>query len=87
MIVDLSTSEYDLLQAFLEAPQRVLSRDQLLDAARNRIATGFDRSIDVQVSRLRRKIEGDIDSNDDTRSMIKTIRGQGYMFVPSVIRK
>lgn len=86
--IDLSTSEYDLLQAFLNAPQRVLTRDQLLDAARNRIATGFDRSIDVQVSRLRRKIDGDggADSTDDTRSKIKTIRGQGYMFMPEVIK-
>jgi two-component system, OmpR family, response regulator len=82
--IELSTSEYDLLQAFINAPQRVLTRDQLLDAARNRIATGFDRSIDVQVSRLRRKIDGDGDGNDDTTSKIKTIRGQGYMFMPEV---
>jgi two-component system, OmpR family, response regulator len=84
--IDLSTSEYDLLLAFINAPQRVLSRDQLLDAARNRIATGFDRSIDVQVSRLRRKIDGDGDATDDTTSKIKTIRGQGYMFMPEVIK-
>ena len=84
--IDLSTSEYDLLQAFLNAPQRVLTREQLLDAARNRIATGFDRSIDVQVSRLRRKIDGDGDGTDDTTSRIKTIRGQGYMFMPEVIK-
>lgn len=82
--IELSTSEYDLLQAFINAPQRVLTRDQLLDAARNRIATGFDRSIDVQVSRLRRKIDGVGDGNDDTTSKIKTIRGQGYMFMPEV---
>lgn len=82
--IELSTAEYDLLQAFINAPQRILSRDQLLDAARNRIATGFDRSIDVQVSRLRRKIDGDGDGDDDTTSKIKTIRGQGYMFMPEV---
>lgn len=82
--IDLSTSEYDLLQAFLNAPQRILSRDHLLDAARNRIATGFDRSIDVQVSRLRRKIDEESDGADETTSKIKTIRGQGYMFMPEV---
>lgn len=56
VVVDLSTGEYDLLVTFLEAPQRVLSRDDLLDAARNRTLEPFDRAIDVQVSRLRRKI-------------------------------
>lgn len=76
--IDLSTGEYDLLLAFLEAPQRVLSRDFLLDAARNRASDPFDRSIDVQVSRLRRKI-GD-------GEMIKTIRGAGYMFTADVVR-
>jgi two-component system OmpR family response regulator len=80
VVVDLSTGEYDLLLTFLEAPQRVLSRDYLLDAARNRVADGFDRSIDVQVSRLRRKIES-------RGEMIKTVRGAGYMFVPDVERR
>lgn len=79
VLVDLSTGEYDLLLAFLEAPQRVLSRDYLLDAARNRVAEAFDRSIDVQISRLRRKIEVG-------GEMIKTVRGTGYMFLPEVIR-
>jgi two-component system OmpR family response regulator len=82
VIVDLSTGEYDLLLAFLEAPQRVLTRDQLMDGAKHRMATGFDRAIDIQVSRLRRKI----DSSEDGQAMIKTIRGTGYMFVPSVER-
>lgn len=85
VVIDLSAAEYDLLFAFVEAPQRILTRDQLLDAARNRIATGFDRSIDVQVSRLRRKIDGS-DGGDDDASKIKTIRGQGYMFTPDVVR-
>lgn len=76
--IDLSTGEYDLLLAFLEAPQRILTRDFLLDAARNRTAEAFDRSIDVQVSRLRRKI-GDGD-------LIKTVRGAGYMFTADVSR-
>jgi two-component system OmpR family response regulator len=79
VLVDLSTGEYDLLLSFLEAPQRVLSRDYLLDAARNRVAEAFDRSIDVQISRLRRKIEV-------KGEMIKTVRGAGYMFVPQVTR-
>ncbi len=85
--IELSTSEYDLLQAFVNAPQRVLTRDQLLDAARNRIATGFDRSIDVQVSRLRRKIDDGNDVADEAASKIKTIRGQGYMFMPQVSKE
>lgn len=79
VIVDLSTGEYDLLIAFLDAPQRVLSRDYLLDATRARAAESFDRSIDVQISRLRRKIEAE-------HEMIKTIRGVGYMFTPDVVR-
>lgn len=80
-IVELSTGEYDLLVAFAEHPQRVLSRERLLDLARNRIAAGFDRSIDVQVSRLRSKIEA-----NDGPPMIKTVRGIGYMFTPVVHR-
>ncbi len=82
VIVDLSAGEYDLLLAFVEAPQRVLSRDQLMEAARSRAPHAFDRSIDVQVSRLRRKIG----SPDETEGFIKTVRGAGYMFVPAVRR-
>jgi two-component system, OmpR family, response regulator len=82
VVIDLSAAEFDLLVTFIEAPQRVLSRDQLLDAARNRTASGFDRSIDVLVSRLRRKID-DADG-DETTSRIKTVRGQGYLFKPTV---
>lgn len=78
-VVDLTSGEHDLLVAFVEHPQRVLSRDRLLDLARNRVSAGFDRSIDVQVSRLRRKIEG-----ETGQTMIKTVRGVGYMFVPGV---
>lgn len=83
VVVDLSTGEYDMLLTFLEAPQRVLTREQLLDGAKNRVATGFDRVIDVQISRLRRKIE----ASEDSQAMIKTIRGVGYMFVPMVRRE
>lgn len=82
VIIDLSTGEYDLLLAFLEKPQRVLTREQLLDMARNRTpAQGFDRSIDVQISRLRRKM-----GSEDAESVIKTVRGVGYMFAPGVTR-
>jgi two-component system, OmpR family, response regulator len=80
-VVDLSAGEYDLLLAFIERPQRVLSRDQLLDLARSRIAVPFDRSIDVQVSRLRRKIEV-----DGKPPLIKTVRGAGYIFTSVVER-
>lgn len=79
-LVDLSGGEHDLLMAFLEHPQRVLSRDQLMELARNRLADAFDRSVDVQVSRLRRKIEPD----EASPAIIKTVRGAGYMFVPRV---
>lgn len=80
VIIDLSVGEYDLLLAFLESPQRVLSREHLLETARNRQAQAFDRSIDIQVSRLRRKLG----SSDESEGLIKTVRGAGYMFVPSV---
>jgi two-component system OmpR family response regulator len=56
-IVDLSSGEYDMLLAFCEHAQRVLTRDQLLDLARNRVSDSIDRSVDVMVSRLRRKVE------------------------------
>ncbi|NYZ13325.1 response regulator [Azospirillum sp. RWY-5-1] len=80
VLVQLSAGEYDLLVAFVEHPQRVLNRDQLLDLARGRAAVPFDRSVDVQVSRLRRKIEPD--PADPT--IIKTVRGGGYIFTPAV---
>lgn len=78
--VELSGGEFELLQAFVRHPARVLSRDQLLDIARGRSAQPFDRAIDVQVSRLRKKIE-----LDPTKpAIIKTVRGGGYMFTPKV---
>ncbi|MBC7905876.1 MAG: response regulator [Rhodospirillaceae bacterium] len=82
VVLTLSAGEFDLLQAFVEHPRRVLSRDQLLDFARGRQAIPFDRSIDIQVSRLRRKL------NDDAKDpqMIKTVRGGGYLFTPAVER-
>jgi two-component system OmpR family response regulator len=80
VLVQLSAGEFDLLVAFAEHPQRVLTRDQLLDLARGRSAMPFDRSIDVQVSRLRRKIEPD----PKEPSLIKTVRSGGYIFTPVV---
>jgi two-component system OmpR family response regulator len=80
--VPLTTGEYDLLVAFIEHPKRVLNRDQLLDMARGRAAIPFDRAIDVQVGRLRKKIEPAIKNP----TMIKTVRGGGYMFTPEVTR-
>jgi two-component system OmpR family response regulator len=81
--VPLSTGEYDLLFALVERPQRVLNRDQLLDLARGRAANALDRSIDTQVSRLRRKLE--LDPGDP--KIIKTVWGGGYMFTPEVTRE
>ena len=80
--VSLTAGEFDLLRAFAERPQRVLNRDQLLDLTRGRDAVAFDRSIDVQLSRLRRKIEPD----PKDPSLIKTVRGGGYVFTPRVER-
>jgi two-component system OmpR family response regulator len=81
-VIDLSAAEYDTLLAFLEHPQRVLARDQLLELARNRLGDVYDRTVDVLVSRLRRKIE----TGPPDPPMIKTMRGAGYMFVPEVSR-
>lgn len=78
-VIDLSAAEYDLLLAFIEHPQRILTRDQLLELSRHRAGEVFDRSVDVLVGRLRRKIgrEG------DARPLIKTLRSAGYMFTAS----
>jgi two-component system OmpR family response regulator len=81
--ISLSTGEYDLLIALVERPQRVLSRDQLLDLARGRSAVGLDRSIDTQVSRLRKKLE--LDPGDP--KIIRTVWGGGYMFTPVVTQE
>ena len=74
--VVLTAGEFSLLLAFLEHPGRVLTRDQLLDLTRGREAGPFDRSVDIQVSRLRRKIEGD----PKRPELIKTVRSGGYVF-------
>lgn len=79
-LVDLRAAEFDLLLALVERPQHVLTRDQLLDLARGRAATAFDRSIDVHVSRLRQRIEVDPKEPE----LIKTVRSEGYVFAARV---
>jgi two-component system OmpR family response regulator len=78
--VSLTDGEFDLLVAFAEHPQVVLSREQLLDLARGRAAISFDRSVDVQVGRLRKKIE----TNPEEPDLIKAVRARGYVFTPEV---
>ncbi|HEY0113752.1 MAG TPA: response regulator [Allosphingosinicella sp.] len=73
--VPLSSGEFRLLTAFLERPLRILTRDQLLDIARGPNADVYDRAIDVQVSRLRKKLSG-----PDGGDLIVTVRNEGYMF-------
>ena len=75
----LTGTEFDLLEAFARHPNRVLSREQLLDLAHDPDSDVFDRSIDIRIARIRRKVEQD-PSNPQT---IKTVRGAGYMFVPT----
>ncbi|HVY83689.1 MAG TPA: response regulator [Caulobacterales bacterium] len=77
---ELSTGEYRLLLTFLQRPKIVLTRDQLLDLAFDRGADVFDRAVDTQVSRLRRKIEAD----PRTPRLIKTVWGGGYVFTAPV---
>ncbi|MEA1676812.1 response regulator [Nitrospirillum sp. BR 11163] len=79
-LVLLSGGEFDLLLAFVEHPQRVLTRDQLLDLARGLSHAAYDRSIDVQVSRLRHKLEDD----PKNPALIRTVRNGGYVFTPVV---
>jgi two-component system, OmpR family, response regulator len=76
----MTTGEFDLLQAFVDHPNVVLNRDQLLDLARGRASLTIDRAIDVQVMRLRRKLELDPQSPQ----LIKTVRNSGYIFTPDV---
>ncbi|WP_269714931.1 response regulator transcription factor [Caulobacter sp. NIBR2454] len=74
--VDLSGAEFDLLVAFVSQPQRVIGRERLLELSRARIADASDRSIDVLVSRLRRKLR----RSEEDGAIIRTVRGVGYMF-------
>ena len=79
-LVPLTTGEFDLLGALVKNANRVLSRDQLMDLVRNRDWTPYDRTIDTQVGRLRKKIERD-PANPE---LIKTVRGVGYVFAAKV---
>lgn len=80
VVVTLTTAEFDLLSVFVMHPRRTLSRDQLLDLTQGRDAQSFDRSVDILVSRLRRKLAAD----GGASSFIVTVRGGGYMFAPAV---
>jgi two-component system, OmpR family, response regulator CpxR len=71
--VDLTTFEFDILELLMHAAGRVLSRDALMESLYHRKATPFDRSVDMHISNIRRKLEGD-------RTLIKTVRGVGYQF-------
>lgn len=82
VLVHLSSGEYQLLTALLDRPQRVVSRDELMEFYKGDSLSPFDRSIDIQISRLRRKIEAS--SRDPT--LIKTVRGIGYQFTATVTR-
>jgi two-component system, OmpR family, response regulator CpxR len=74
--IDLTTVEFDILEHLMRSAGRVLSRDALMEALYNRKATAFDRSMDMHISHLRRKLEGE-------RTLIKTVRGVGYQFCRS----
>jgi two-component system phosphate regulon response regulator OmpR len=75
----LTTPEFNLLAAFARHPNRVLSREQLLELAHGRADEVFDRSIDIRIARIRRKVEED----PANPQMIKTVRGAGYIFLPA----
>jgi two-component system phosphate regulon response regulator OmpR len=74
--IPLTAMEFDLLRAFAERPNRILTRDMLLDLAHNKDMEAFDRSIDIRIMRLRRKLEDD----PAKPQVLKTVRGQGYIF-------
>ena len=76
VLVDLTSGEFDLLAALIERPNRLMTRDLLLDITKGRQADVFDRSIDITISRLRQKIEED----PKNPKFIKTVRGKGYIF-------
>jgi two-component system OmpR family response regulator len=82
VFIELSDGEFALLRSFVEHPQRVLSRDQLLDYAHGGERDVFDRAIDSQISRLRRKLNERADEE-----LIRTVRNEGYMLLPRVTRR
>jgi two-component system phosphate regulon response regulator OmpR len=77
--IEISAAEFDLLALFARHPNRPLNRDQIMEQAHNRGWDVFDRSIDLRIMRLRRKIE----RNPDKPELLKTVRNVGYVFVPS----
>lgn len=81
--LSLTAAEFDLLLSFAQAPQRVLSRERLLDLTRGRAADAFDRSIDMQVSRLRRRLE---EAGSEAAGLIRTVRNAGYILAAAVCR-
>jgi two-component system OmpR family response regulator len=82
VVVSLSSGEFRLLKVLADNPNRVLSRDQLLEVFSNREAAPFDRTIDVMISRLRRRL-----NDDGEEPLIKTVRNEGYMLVAAVERR
>lgn len=82
VVVDLTGAEFDLLTAFLDNPQRVIAREKLIELSKARLGDASDRSIDVLISRLRRKI-----AHGKARAPIVTVRGTGYMFSAEVTRE
>ncbi len=80
VVVSLSAAEYRLLKIMLDRPNRVLSRDQLMDLLHGRDASHFDRSVDLQISRVRQKIEADSKSP----AIIKTVRNEGYVLTAAI---
>ena len=76
--VPITSMEFDLLKTFVEHPGKALSRDRILTLTRNREWDPYDRSIDIRIARLRRKLEAD----PENPQVIRTVRGVGYMFVP-----
>ncbi len=83
VVVNLSGGEFSLLRSLVERPERVLTRDQLLDLARGPDSDAYDRAIDVQISRLRRKL----DDGGHGGELIRTVRNEGYMFMAKVTRR
>jgi len=77
--VPITSMEFDLLKTFVEHPGKALSRDRILTLTRNREWDPYDRSIDIRIARLRRKLEAD----PENPQVIRTVRGVGYMYVPA----
>ena len=82
IIISLSDGEFSLLHVFMERPQRVLTRDQLLEYSRGANSDSFDRAVDTQVSRLRRKL-----GSRTPGELIRTVRNEGYMFIAAVQKR